>query len=109
MPPAEAAGQLPPAVEPQEERELAQPLPPLDSVQVPAQVATDDNPDAKTQAVRYSVAVEGFGRTGLEPAFRESSALIDGGGKADTAAMVRSEAHTYEFQSLLRITYAVLC
>ncbi|BAI98048.1 MULTISPECIES: autotransporter assembly complex protein TamA [Sphingobium] len=96
MPPAEAARQLPPAVEPQEERELAQPLPPLDSVQVPAQVATDGNPDAKTQAVRYSVAVEGFGRTGLEPAFRESSALIDGGGKADTAAMVQARAHEDE-------------
>ncbi|KER36576.1 autotransporter assembly complex family protein [Sphingobium indicum] len=96
LPPAEAAGQLPPAVEPQEERELAQPLPPLDSVRVPAQVATDSNPDAKTQAVRYSVAVEGFGRTGLEPAFRDSSALIDGGGKADTAAMVQARAHEDE-------------
>ena len=96
MPAAGAAQQLPPPTEPQEERELAQPLPPLDSVQVPMQVATDSNPDEKTQAVRYSVVVDGFGKTGLEPAFRDSSALIDGDGKADTAAMVQARAHEDE-------------
>ena len=96
MPAAGAAQQLPPPTEPQEERELAQPLPPLDSVQVPVQVATDNNPDEKTQAVRYSVVVDGFGKTGLEPAFRASSALIDGDGKADTAAMVQARAHEDE-------------
>lgn len=96
MPTAGAAQQLPPPTEPQEERELAQPLPPLDSVQVPVQVATDNNPDEKTQAVRYSVVVDGFGKTGLEPAFRDSSALIDGDGKADTAAMVQARAHEDE-------------
>ncbi|AEG49469.1 surface antigen (D15) [Sphingobium chlorophenolicum L-1] len=90
------AQQLPPAIEPREERELAQPLPPLDSVQVPLQVATDNDPGEKTEAVRYSVAIEGFGKTGLEQAFRESSALIDGGGKADTAAMVQARAHEDE-------------
>ena len=96
MPAAGAAQQLPPPTEPQEERELAQPLPPLDSVQVPVQVATDNNPDEKTQAVRYSVVVDGFGKTSLEPAFRDSSALIDGDGKADTAAMVQARAHEDE-------------
>jgi len=96
MPAAGAAQQLPPPTEPQEERELAQPLPPLDSVQVPVQVATDNSPDEKTQAVRYSVVVDGFGKTGLEPAFRDSSALIDGDGKADTAAMVQARAHEDE-------------
>ena len=96
MPAAGAAQQLPPPTEPQEERELAQPLPPLDSVQVPVQVATDNNPDEKTQAVRYSVVVDGFGKTDLEPAFRDSSALIDGDGKADTAAMVQARAHEDE-------------
>ncbi len=105
MPEAGAAQQLPPAVEPQEERELAQPLPPLDSVQVPTQVAIDGNPDEKTQAVRYSVALEGFGKTGLEPAFRDSSALIDGGGKADTAAMVQARAHEDEALAI-RLLYA---
>lgn len=105
MPEAGAAQQLPPAVEPREERELAQPLPPLDSVQVPTQVATDGNPDEKTQAVRYSVALEGFGKTGLEPAFRDSSALIDGGGKADTAAMVQARAHEDEALAI-RLLYA---
>jgi len=96
MPAAGAAQQLPPPTEPQEERELAQPLPPLDSVQVPVQVATDNSPDEKTQVVRYSVVVDGFGKTSLEPAFRDSSALIDGEGKADTAAMVQARAHEDE-------------
>ncbi|UZW54232.1 BamA/TamA family outer membrane protein [Sphingobium sp. JS3065] len=96
MPPPGAAQQLPPAVEPLEERELAQPLPPLDSVQVPLQVATDNDPGEKTEAVRYSVAIEGFGRTGLEDAFRDSSSLVDGGGKADTAAMLQARAHEDE-------------
>jgi len=40
--------------------------------------------------------VDGFGKTGLEPAFRDSSALIDGDGKADTAAMVQARAHEDE-------------
>ncbi|KEQ52854.1 autotransporter assembly complex protein TamA [Sphingobium chlorophenolicum] len=96
MPQPEAARQLPPAIEPREDGELAQPLPPLDSVQVPLQVATDNDPGEKTEAVRYSVAIEGFGKTGLEQAFRDSSALIDGGGKADTAAMVQARAHEDE-------------
>lgn len=96
MPEASTSRELPPAVEPQEERELAQPLPPLDSVQVPVQVATDSNPNEKTEAVRYSVSIEGFGKTGLEDAFRDSSALIDGKGKADTAAMVQARAHEDE-------------
>ncbi|WP_176597421.1 MULTISPECIES: autotransporter assembly complex protein TamA [Sphingobium] len=96
MPEASTSRELPPAVEPQEERELAQPLPPLDSVQVPVQVATDSNPNEKTEAVRYSVAIEGFGKTGLEDAFRDSSSLIDGKGKADTAAMVQARAHEDE-------------
>lgn len=96
MPEASTNRELPPATEPHEERELAQPLPPLDSVQVPVQVATDSNPNEKTEAVRYSVAIEGFGKTGLEDAFRDSSALIDGKGKADTAAMVQARAHEDE-------------
>jgi translocation and assembly module TamA len=91
-----APAELPPATEPQEERELAAPLPPLDSVQVPLQVATDANPAEKTQAVRYAVSIEGFGKTGLEDDFRAASALVDGKGKADTAAMVQARAHEDE-------------
>nr|WP_087576024.1 BamA/TamA family outer membrane protein [Sphingomonas sp. CDS-1] len=105
MPGASATQELRPAVEPQEERELAQPLPPLDSVQVPLQVATDANPHEKTEAVRYAVAVEGFGKTGLEDEFRDSSALIDGDGKADTAAMVQARAHEDEALAI-RLLYS---
>ncbi|WP_340265829.1 BamA/TamA family outer membrane protein [Sphingobium mellinum] len=95
MPQAGAPQQLPPATEPLPETELAQPLPPLDSVTVPQQVAAD-NPQEKTQAVRYAVEVEGFGGTGLEDEFRASSALVDGKGRADTAAMVQARAHEDE-------------
>lgn len=96
MPQSGTTQDLPPATEPLPEAELAQPLPPLESVQVPTQVATDSNPDEKTPEVRYSVVIEGFGETGLEDRFRDSSSLIDGDGKAETAAMVQARAHEDE-------------
>jgi translocation and assembly module TamA len=95
MPHADASPDLPPSTDPKEEQELAQPLPPLDSVQVPLQVDVS-NPEQKTEAVRYAVSVEGFGKTGLEDDFRDASALFDGKGKADTAAMVQARAHEDE-------------
>jgi translocation and assembly module TamA len=95
MPQASVPQDLPPAIEPEEERELAQPLPPLNSVTVPVQVATD-SPDEKTPEVRYAVDIEGFGKTGLEDQFRDASALVDGDGKAETAAMVQARAHEDE-------------
>lgn len=95
MPQASAAEPLTPATEPLPETELAQPLPPLDSVTVPQHVAADD-PDEKTQLVRYAVELEGFGGTGLEDEFRDASALVDGKGRADTAAMVQARAHEDE-------------
>ncbi|GLV22648.1 hypothetical protein TomMM35A_24940 [Sphingobium sp. TomMM35A] len=95
MPQASAPVELPPATEPAAEAELAQPLPPLDSVTVPAQVASD-SPNEKTPEIRYAVEIDGFGRTGLEDEFRGESALIDGKGRADTAAMVQARAHEDE-------------
>ncbi|SNT01549.1 autotransporter secretion outer membrane protein TamA [Sphingomonas laterariae] len=89
--------ELPPAAEPPVDAELAQPLPPLDSVTVPAQsAAAGDDPEAKTRAVRYSVAIEGLDAIGLEAAFREHSALIDGDGRAETGAMVQARAEEDE-------------
>ncbi|MDI1294760.1 MAG: BamA/TamA family outer membrane protein [bacterium] len=96
MPQTSATQQLPPATEPAVEQELAQPLPALDSVTVPANVAADSNPDVKTPDIRYATSLEGFGKTGLEDAFRASSALIEGKGKAETAAMVQARAHEDE-------------
>lgn len=96
MPETTAAQELPPATEPPAETELAQPLPPLESVTVPLQVATDSDPDKKTAEVRYATSVEGFADTGLEDEFRDASALIDGKGKAETAAMVQARAHEDE-------------
>ena len=90
MPQAGAATELPAAAEPAAEQELAQPLPALDSVTVPANVADNADPQAKLPDIRYATSIEGFGKTGLEDAFRAESALIDGKGKADTAAMVQA-------------------
>jgi translocation and assembly module TamA len=89
---AATPAQLPPATEPPEEQELAQPLPPLDSVTVPANVAAESDPNARLPEIRYATSIEGFGKTGLEDEFRGESALIDGKGKADTAAMVQARA-----------------
>ncbi len=95
MPQASAPVELPPATEPAAEAELAQPLPPLDSVTVPAQVASD-SPHEKTPEIRYAVEIDGFSKTGLEDEFRGESALVDGKGRADTAAMVQARAHEDE-------------
>ncbi|WP_030538875.1 BamA/TamA family outer membrane protein [Sphingobium sp. DC-2] len=95
MPQAAAPQELPPAIEPQQEMELAQPLPPLDSVTVPVQVAAE-SPEEKTPEIRYAVDIEGFGKTGLEDAFRDASALVDGDGRAETAGMVQARAHEDE-------------
>ena len=95
MPQASAPPELPPATEPPAETELAEPLPPLDSVTVPLQVATQ-NPNEKTPEVRYAVEIDGFGKTGLEDEFRDASALVVGKGRAETAAMVQARAHEDE-------------
>lgn len=95
MPQAEGAGELPPSTEPPADAELAQPLPPLDSVTVPAQTA-ETAPDEKLPEVHYAMSVEGFDGTGLEDEFRDASALADGKGKADTAAMVQARAQQDE-------------
>jgi translocation and assembly module TamA len=106
MPPSSATpAQLPPATEPAQEQELAQPLPPLDSVTVPANVAADEDPNAKLPEVRYATSIEGFGKTGLEDEFRGESALVDGDGKADTAAMVQARADEDE-KLAVRLLYS---
>ncbi|MFD1104383.1 BamA/TamA family outer membrane protein [Sphingobium olei] len=96
---------LPPAIEPAEEQELARPLPPLDSVTVPATVAADSDPDAKLPEIRYATQIEGFGKTGLEDEFRSESALIDGKGRADTATMVQQRAREDE-KLAVRLLYS---
>lgn len=90
-----AATGLPPATEPPADPQLAEPLSPLDSVTVPTQVASQDS-DEKTPEIRYSTQVDGFGKSGLEAVFRTESALLDGKGKAETAAMVQQRAQADE-------------
>lgn len=96
MPQTSAMAELPLATEPVQEPELAQPLPALGSVTVPANVAADTDPNTQTPDIRYATRIEGFGKTGLEDEFREASALIDGDGKAETAAMVQARAQEDE-------------
>ena len=96
MPPTGTAAQLPPASEPAPQPELAQPLAPLDSVSVPPATADDASPAEKTPDIRYAVEIDGFGKTGLEDEFRAASALVDGKGKAETAAMVQARAQEDE-------------
>ena len=105
--PAQSAvpAQLPPSAEPAPEPELAQPLPPLGSVTVPANEASQDDPNAKLPEVRYATRVEGFGKTGLEDEFRAESALFDGDGKADTAAMVQQRAEADQ-ELAVRLLYS---
>ena len=100
-----APDELPPATEPAQEGELAQPLPPLDSVTVPAIVAANDDPNAKPPEVRYATTIDGFGKTGLEDEFRGESALIDGKGRAETAAMVQQRANEDE-KLAVRLLYS---
>lgn len=96
---------LPPAIEPAEERELAQPLQPLGSVTVPDNATLGDDPNEKLPEIRYATSIEGFGKTGLEDEFRGESALIDGKGRADTAAMVQARADEDE-KLAVRLLYS---
>lgn len=102
---ADAPTQLPPATEPMPELELAQPLPPLDSVTVPANAASDDDPNAKQPDIRYTTSIEGFGNSGLDDAFKDASTLIDGKGRAETAAMVQARAQEDE-KLAVRLLYS---
>ncbi|AUW58404.1 hypothetical protein C1T17_10115 [Sphingobium sp. SCG-1] len=91
-----AVTQLPPAQDPKTEAELAQPLVPLNNVDVqPVEVARDDDAQ-KPAEVRYSFTVQGLDEVGLDDRFKELSALQDGKGKADTAAMIQARAREDE-------------
>ena len=102
---ADTPTQLPPATEPMPEVELAQPLPALDSVTVPANAASDDDPDAKQPDIRYTTSIEGFGNSGLDDALKDASTLIDGKGRAETAAMVQARAQEDE-KLAVRLLYS---
>jgi len=91
QPPAETT--LPPASEPQPDAALAVPLLPMESVQVPAPTPADTAPDSeKPPKIRYSYTAEGFKGTGLADEFKSLSALEEGDGSADNAAMVQARA-----------------
>ena len=87
---------IPPATEPQPDPELAQPLPPLQGFDVtPVQVAAEPE-TGEPPTVSYTVVLEGFDGTGLADEFKDLSALQDGKGKAENAAMVQARAREDE-------------
>ncbi|MDF0544426.1 BamA/TamA family outer membrane protein [Sphingobium sp. H39-3-25] len=94
-----AKADLPTATEPPADAELAQPLPPIDSFDVtPVQIAADPKEDAPS--IAYDVSLQGFEGTGLAEKFRELSALREGKGKAENAAMVQARAREDEALAL---------
>src|SRR3546814_6479604 len=96
----------------------------------PVQFAEPDDVSDNVE-IAYTVQVNGLSDADdgsvvdLADLFGDLSALYDGDGKADNAAMIRarlsadgelmqrilarSEEHTSELQSLMRISYAVFC
>ncbi|TGX52423.1 hypothetical protein E5A73_16685 [Sphingomonas gei] len=94
--PATVADQIegfpPPAAE---DPALAEPLTPLAQFKVePVKIEGLD--DEKVASIRYTTAVEGLDKVGLESRFRELSALEDGDGKAANATMVAARAREDE-------------
>ncbi|CAN5201890.1 autotransporter assembly complex family protein [soil metagenome] len=91
--------ELPTAAPPQADADLAQPLPALRGFDVtPVEIAAD--PATKKTSVAYVVVVEGLKPIGLDDEFRGLSALEDGKGKAENAAMVQARAREDEALAL---------
>jgi translocation and assembly module TamA len=92
LPTSEAAPA--PTPPPGEDPALAEPLPPLAtfSTEPIQQVAAPDEEAAQPEPVHYTLAVQGFGDTGLEDHFRDLSALDRADGEATNAAMVAARA-----------------
>ncbi|WP_294061256.1 autotransporter assembly complex family protein [Sphingomonas sp.] len=83
------------AAPPPEAPEFAQPLPALSEFKVePVKIEGID--DEKVAQIRYTTAVEGLDKIGLEDQFRDLSALEEGDGKAANAAMVAARAREDE-------------
>ncbi|WP_224199390.1 MULTISPECIES: autotransporter assembly complex protein TamA [Pacificimonas] len=86
-------------IEPVEIREdvLAQPLVPLQELQVTDLAEAEAvEEDAPLPEVRYYLAIEGLEDVGLEGEFLDASALDEGDGSADNAAMLRARANADE-------------
>ncbi|WNO52925.1 BamA/TamA family outer membrane protein [Stakelama saccharophila] len=78
-----------------DEGELAQPLPPIDSFDStpPPEIAGVEDIDSE---IRYETVVEGLEKVDLESRFRDLSALEEGDGEAENAAMVSARAKSDE-------------
>jgi translocation and assembly module TamA len=80
---------------PPEAAEFAEPLPPLSTFKLET-VKIEGVDDEKLGQIRYTTAVEGLDKIGLDDEFRDLSALEDGDGKAANAAMVSARAREDE-------------
>lgn len=98
--PARATAEDPPAFAeplPPVDDELSAPLTPLPVFDVtPAPAGTQQAASDQPPAVSYRLLVEGFEGTGLGDRFRDLSALEDGDGSAETAAMIEARAQADE-------------
>ena len=86
-------GTLPPPAA--EAAEFAQPLTPLSEFKVEP-VKIEGLEEEKAGTIRYTTAVEGLDKVGLDSRFRGLSALEGGDGKAANAAMVTARAQEDE-------------
>ncbi|WP_223797142.1 autotransporter assembly complex protein TamA [Sphingomonas nostoxanthinifaciens] len=93
-PPAPAATASPATVVDPAPADLTTPLPPLATFDPtpPAQTAAQAAASAKPSAVRYEVQISGMKAIGVEPRFKELSALLHDGKKAANAAQIRARA-----------------
>jgi translocation and assembly module TamA len=82
----------PPAAE---DPAFAEPLVPLAQFRVEP-VRIEGVEDEKVASIRYTTAVEGLDKIGIEDRFRDLSALEDGDGKAANATMVAARAREDE-------------
>src|SRR3546814_7206075 len=65
--------------------------------------------DILVQVARQLVGRDAGDRHGVAPGFAAPVDLGDSAGGVDERELPRSEEHTSELQSLMRISYAVLC
>src|SRR3546814_7420980 len=76
-----------------------------DSIPRAVPEAKNDGPNAATTAV----SLDGEGLRFVDMTSGKTSLLAFGAPRAQTETALRSEEHTSELQSLMRISYAVFC
>lgn len=117
LPPLPEEAETPPAVDPVGDvptlpdvqvgvdGQLTEPLTPLSEFELTPVTIAGEEGDDDPPAIRYRLVVDGFGGTGLGDRFRDLSALEEGDGTAETAAMIEARAQADE-DLALRLLHA---